>query len=301
MGRKRRLKPRDTKVYHHVVTRTAQQKYWLSDTEVKDTLIDLVLFHSKVFYVDVLAFAVMDNHYHLCLAVRRPEFDLEDIKRRYMLAQTRIAYPTPFDEEQAEALYDRYTDLSRFMWHINRGTAIFHNKLRESKGTMWGERFWNTVVEEGQCLLNTLAYIEMNPVRANMVSDPGEYPYCSAGHLKAALNRGEQPEAPPIEMLSTLPEGNRAGTYLQLMRFFAKSESDPDLGITGIPMSTTERGRHIDLDTVFEALESREPAPEIGLVYGSADFVKGTYQSVGWLIPVALSKATRDGPSRHVA
>jgi len=303
MGRKRRLKPRDQTVYHHVVTRTAQQQYWLEDPEIKNVIIDLIEFHSQVYYVDVLAYAIMDNHYHLCLAVNRPNLDPADIKRRYEIAQSRLACPKPFDEDEVASLYEKYTDLSRFMWHINRSTSISHNDKKETKGTMWGERFWNTVVEEGQCLLNTLVYIEMNPVRANIVADPAAFAFCSAGRMKASLALGRQPEAPVLElMMGTLPVEARAPAYLRMMLSIARAVGDPTLKTPMLPMTTTDRGRQINMKAVFEALENKAPGGQSQLIYGSEEFIKETLTSVGWLIPLPRTKkAARDGPSSRVA
>jgi hypothetical protein len=53
---RRRLKPKGDVVYHHVMTRTAQQKFWLEDPEIKPVFIDLIMFYSQVYYVDVLGY-----------------------------------------------------------------------------------------------------------------------------------------------------------------------------------------------------------------------------------------------------
>ncbi len=49
MGKKR-LKPCGDKVFHHVMTRTAQQVFWLEKPEVKDIFIDLMDFYSQVYF-----------------------------------------------------------------------------------------------------------------------------------------------------------------------------------------------------------------------------------------------------------
>jgi len=292
---RRRLKPKGDVVYHHVMTRTAQQKFWLEDPEIKQVFIDLIEFYSKVYYVDILGYVCMSNHTHLCLAVRRPELDIADLRDRHKRAQSRLANPRPFRESLVDAYFDRYTDLSKFMWEINRRIAVVHNKRRGTKGHFWGGRFKNLVVEDSQHLLNVLTYIEMNPVRADLVEDPADFGFSSVGRIRQAIDRGEQPKAPVIKDLERFPETHRAQTYLDWVRTVAILEKDPDNPRKGLSMITTTLGRHIDMEAVTEALKSRAPASWSHHVYGSRAFVRKTMTEAGWYRPRA--GPTRDAPA----
>ena len=165
-----RLKPKGKWVYYHVMTRTAQQFYWMKDRAVKKMFIALMKHLGEIFYVEILAHAFLDNHYHIVLKIFCPEFDVADIQRRYELAAGKMADPRPFREEMAEKLYARYTDLSAFMWYLNRGSAGMYNKMMGTKGHLWGARYKNVVVEEDKALLATITYVEMNAVRAGIVA-----------------------------------------------------------------------------------------------------------------------------------
>jgi len=302
MGRKPRLKPRERTTVQHVTTRTAQQQFWLEDPAVKEILIDQFAFFSQVFYVEVLAYVVMSNHYHLCLKVNRPELDPADIQRRYELAQSRLKRPIPFDESMIEKLYARYTDLSMFMATINRNTALAHNQMRGTQGSLWSDRFWSSVVEPGQSVMNVVAYIEMNPVRAKIVEDPTEFPYSSAGRTSEAVERGEQPSMPPLDFLAALPEALRPKIYVDLIRFIALAEREPDLQSQGLPTLLTTLGRQIDMKAVHKALATRAPANWSKPIYGSDDFTRETLIRAGWLIPMTSpNRAARDGPEHQVA
>jgi putative transposase len=48
-----------------------------------------------------------------------------------------------------------------------------------TSGTLWEGRYRATVVDSERYLLTVMRYIELNPVRAGMVGDPGQYP-CSS-------------------------------------------------------------------------------------------------------------------------
>jgi len=183
------------------MVRCAQGCYWLEEPWVKDIFVDLIDFYSDVYYVKILGYVVMSTHVHICLEMNHPDFDIEDIGRRYELAQERIINKRSFHKGRAQHFYDRYTDLSCFMWEINRRMSLAYNKAMGTKGHLWSGRFKNVVVESGQSLLNVLAYIELNPVRAGMIEDPTRFPYCSAGRIKQELDQGAAPEAPKVHAL----------------------------------------------------------------------------------------------------
>ena len=47
--------------------------------------------------------------------------------------------------------------------------------ISSKKGYFWSERFKSVIVENGGTLINCLAYIELNPVRAGLVKRPEDY------------------------------------------------------------------------------------------------------------------------------
>ena len=285
MGR-RRLKPTGEKVFHHVMTRTAQGIFWLEEPEVKEIFNEIVDFYTQVYYVTDLARTCMSNHTHLVLEVNRPEFDTEDIRRRYELAQTRIVKQRPFREDRAEHFYKRYTDLSWFMWEINRQMAVRYNQLKQTKGHLWGARFKNVVVEPGENLLRVIAYVETNSVRAKLVDDPSDFPYSSVGRVKIQHEQGLKPKVPQIPLFEQLPQEIRAPIYVDFMRYVAIAQAEPELRRQQMPIKFTSIGIEVNLSGLCEALENKEPGRWSNLIYGSKEFAENTLIGVGWLVPL---------------
>ncbi|MEQ1629840.1 MAG: transposase, partial [Gallionella sp.] len=46
-------------------------------------------------------------------------------------------------------------------------------------GTLWEGRYKSTLIDSERYLLTCMRYIEMNPVRADMVAHPSDYPWSS--------------------------------------------------------------------------------------------------------------------------
>ena len=59
-----------------------------------------------------------------------------------------------------------------------RYVQYFNNQYRRS-GTLWEGRYKSCLVQAERYLLEVYRYIELNPVRAKMVEDPGEYVWSS--------------------------------------------------------------------------------------------------------------------------
>ena len=59
------------------------------------------------------------------------------------------------------------------------------------KGFFWGDRFKSVIVQEGRTLVNLLAYVDLNPIRAGIVKKPEDYRWSSLGHHIQTGNRDE--------------------------------------------------------------------------------------------------------------
>jgi len=69
--------------------------------------------------------------------------------------------------------------ISRMMQEVSRHYVRHFNETYRRTGTLWEGRFKSCVVEPRSYLLSCQRYIELNPVRANIVDDPSDYPWSS--------------------------------------------------------------------------------------------------------------------------
>ena len=101
----------------------------------------------RAYNVAIWAWCLMPNHVHL------------------------IAVPTSME------------GLARAIGEAHRRYTRRINFREQWRGHLWQERFASFPMDE-RYLLATARYIEMNPVAANLVRDPGDYPWSSArAHL----------------------------------------------------------------------------------------------------------------------
>lgn len=69
--------------------------------------------------------------------------------------------------------------LSRLMQYLGRLYVRHFNHAYSRSGTLFEGRFKTCIVQQDRYLLTCLRYIELNPVRAGMVRDPGDYRWSS--------------------------------------------------------------------------------------------------------------------------
>ena len=171
---------------YHVVSRTALDGLPFQHGE-KDELVRVIQFFSKVYAADVLGYAIMGNHFHL-LAEMSPGSTLSDdeVRRRFSLLYGTEA---EFPEGLLDNFRERFSNLSHYVKDIKQTFSRYYNRHKNRKGTLWGERFKSVIVEKGSTVINCLAYIDLNAVRAGIVKRPEEYRWCSIGYHVQAGNR----------------------------------------------------------------------------------------------------------------
>ncbi|MBN2318275.1 MAG: transposase [Acidobacteria bacterium] len=83
----------------------------------------------------------------------------------------------------------REGDISRFMQQLEGEFADFYNNRKTRTGSFWGERFHCTMIENNEHLWNCLRYIDLNMVRAGVVTHPGSWPWCGYHELVGERKR----------------------------------------------------------------------------------------------------------------
>ncbi len=69
--------------------------------------------------------------------------------------------------------------ISKVMQSIGRRYVQYINKTYQRTGTLWEGRFKACIIDDESYLLACYRYIELNPIRANIVINPIDYPWSS--------------------------------------------------------------------------------------------------------------------------
>jgi len=173
---------------YHVMSRTALDGFPLGDRE-KDFMVDLIRQYSRLYLVEILGFCVMGNHFHILVRMfPEHKFTDEDIKQRYVAF---YGDDRPFADGWIPSLREKLSNISEFVREIKVGFTRYYNKMHNRRGYFWGDRFKSVIVEDGETLINCLAYIDLNPLRACLVDRPEDYRWNSLGYHIQTGNKGD--------------------------------------------------------------------------------------------------------------
>ena len=109
------------------------------------------------------------------------EYSDDEIKRRFTLYYGEGG-KQELSDGQIPLFREKWSSLSEYIKEIKQGFSRFYNKLHNRKGFFWSERFKSVIVDNGETLINCLAYIDLNSVRAGIVKKPDDYRWCSLGY-----------------------------------------------------------------------------------------------------------------------
>ncbi|WP_027184607.1 transposase [Desulfovibrio inopinatus] len=267
----------DRPAVYHVMSRTALDGYPFGDVE-KDYFLALLKRLARVYFCEILGFAIMGNHFHLLVRMTpaasvSEENVCERFKRCY-------GDTIPFSNARCAELQHKWTSLSEFVGELKQTFSRFYNKRHRRRGTLWGERYKSVLVEDGRTLVHCLAYIDLNPVRAGLVRRPEDYRWSSIGYHLQTNNR---------DTLLSLDYGlvdwnfddstERQRHYRQYLYEVGECSSDTD---ASIDPEIAERARQADYTyTLHDRLRLRTRWFTDAGIIGSKSFVSRIARELG--------------------
>jgi REP element-mobilizing transposase RayT len=171
----------------------------------KDWVIDRLCLLANVFAIDICAYAVLSNHYHLVLfvdAARCRQWDEEEVIRRWKILfgvpplvarYSGDARITRAERDAARKIItmwrERLMDVSWFMRCLNEHLARRANAEDGVTGRFWEGRFKSQSLLDEAGMLTAMAYVDLNPIRAGMASSPETSEFTSIYDRLRALRK----------------------------------------------------------------------------------------------------------------
>lgn len=128
---------------YHIITRGNQkQKVFLEQSDFDEFILRLRRYKRKSGF-SLYGYCLMSNHLHIIGEPKETE------------------------------------NLAKFMHGLLRSYTAYFNKKYKKTGHLWENRFKSKVIVKDGYLVDSIHYIELNPVRANMIKSAGEYLWSS--------------------------------------------------------------------------------------------------------------------------
>lgn len=243
-ARKNLIDPTSTP-YYHCMARCVRRAFLCGKDDFsgknyehrRQWVVDRLKELAEVFAIEVCAYAVMSNHYHVVLHINREQgvsWNIQEVLERWtrlfsghLLVQRFLANDSLGKAELqrvevfAEEYRCRLLDISWFMRCLNEYLAREANREDGCKGRFWEGRYKSQALLDEAALLTCMAYVDLNPIRAKMAKTPETSDFTSvqeraeqargdtarkqAAHLKPFRSQGQNPDkAIPFALSSYL-------------------------------------------------------------------------------------------------
>ena len=182
MARLPRLKVEDEIGWYHICARVAGRMNWFpfEDPVARRKLLDTLRQYLSVYFCETAGFCLMGNHYHL--VVRFLPF--RRLSHKVLYEHACVLYQNPEQILRSARQWERFNrrlfDLSSLMNNLQAVYAKWYNRRFQRRGAFWGERYKSVILGHGHSILDTLLYVELNPVRAGLVERPEDWQWNSA-------------------------------------------------------------------------------------------------------------------------
>jgi len=202
----------DTTPSYHVVSRCVRRTFLFGVVDNKDfghrrdAIVARLAELTQSFCIDVAAYAIMSNHYHLVIRIQKQR--ALDLNIRDVITRWHKLFSLPFlvkrladNEEisaaereeaiqQIELRRERLYDLSWFMRCLNEPIARMANLEDGCTGRFWEGRFKSQALLDERAELQAMAYVDLNPIRAKIADSIETSDFTS---IQTLLDRAQSP------------------------------------------------------------------------------------------------------------
>lgn len=210
----------DATSYYHCVSRCVRRAFLCGEDAFtginyehrRQWIEDRVLALSSIFAIDIAAFAVMSNHYHVVLHINHVQAlnwtNAEVIEQWHRLFKGSLLSQRFVDDEalstaerdalsvQIEEWRSRLMSISWFMRCVNEPIAREANFEDKVTGRFWEGRFKSQALLDEKALLACMAYVDLNPIRARMAETPEQSDHTSIQQrIRSLLNTDKNEQA----------------------------------------------------------------------------------------------------------
>lgn len=231
-----RLVDTSTTPYYHCMSRCVRRAFLCGKDRFtgknfdhrKGWILDRVKQLSSIFAIDVCAYAIMSNHFHLVLFVdtqRADDWTLDEVLDRWLsLYQGPViahkyrsgASLTELEQQALSLLVEvwrtRLGDLSWYMRCLNENIARMANAEDACTGRFWEGRFKSQALLDEAAVVSCMAYVDLNPIRAGMCESLETSAFTSIQErlLSFARNKGNQSKSANPLWLKPLSKENKS-------------------------------------------------------------------------------------------
>lgn len=129
--------------FFHIIVQGIKKEYIFNEDKFLNSYKNLLITYESKYNIQLLSYCIMNNHAHILIYT------------------------------------DRVEEMSEYMKCVNTIFATYYNTENKRVGYVFRNRYKSEPIYNQKYLINCIAYIHNNPVKAGMVKYPKEYKYSS--------------------------------------------------------------------------------------------------------------------------
>lgn len=130
-------------VCYHIIARGNQKQRVFIERVDYEKYLQLLRRYKAKYHFKLYGYCLMKNHIHLIVDPNKPR------------------------------------EITKIMQGLNLSYSIWFNVKYNKVGHLWQDRFKSMIIQKDEYLITCINYIEVNPVRGNIVAEPLEYLWSS--------------------------------------------------------------------------------------------------------------------------
>ena len=300
-ARKRLVSLNDTP-YYHCISRCVRRAFLCGNDPVsgfnfehrRQWIVDRMKLLASVFAIDLCAFSVLSNHYHVVMRINSAQakrWSDQEVAERWtrlfsepLLIKQFLAgtYLSSAEHAHVAGLLstwrERLMDLSWFMRCLNEPIARMANHEDHCSGRFWEGRFKSQALLGERAVLACMAYVDLNPIRAAIANTPEQSDYTSVQQrILQPEDHSLRPFTSNIDDEAGIPFGLK--DYLELVDWAGREIKPGKKGY--IPANTPPLLTRLGMDAapVLDYLSQMEKQPFKAL--GPVSMLRAFAHSVG--------------------
>ena len=235
--------------YYHCMARCVRRAYLCGQDQLtgkdfshrRGWIVEQLKRLSHIFAIDICAYAIMSNHYHVVLHVdshRAKTWTMVEVLERWSSLITGNSLINKYhsgemlnDDEQfalitlTEQCRSNLSNISWFMRSINEKIARLANAEDDCRGHFWEGRFKSQALLDTKALLTCMVYVDLNPIRAG-----------SSDSLENSDFTSVQERLFTLAKMSSLPSDDKKIPQPSSLASFSASESIDEQATIPMPL-----------------------------------------------------------------
>ena len=319
----------DTTPYYHCVSRCVRRAFLCGEDShsgcsfehrrgwIEERLLEL----ATIFAIDIAAYAVMSNHYHVVVHIDRERAQAwsdRDVAERWhslfkgsLLSQRYCrdeVLTTAEDKALAKEIAhwrQRLMSISWFMRCLNEPIARAANLEDKVTGRFWEGRFKSQALLDEKALAACMAYVDLNPIRAKMAISPEASEHTSIRRRIETARATPLPKQPNQQNngllpfvgnpRNTMPKGlpYRLSDYLELVDCSGRIIREDKRGHIPAELPDILQRLKLDMDAQHWIYLTKHFEHPFKSLVGAADRVRSACTSLGQRWVQGISQCER--------